>query len=117
MNKSPLIRALYQAGKIDSRIIRGGWECFTSQVVDNPLPGIDRALVIVGSDMRGTIYGLYDVSEQIGVSPWNWWGDVPVRKQEGVWALETKKVQKSPSVRYRGIFINDEQPALTNWIK
>ena len=67
--------------------------------------------------MRGTIFGLYDVSEQIGVSPWWWFADVPVRKAAGVWALDTKKVQGSPSVKYRGIFINDEQPGLTNWIK
>lgn len=67
--------------------------------------------------MRGTIYGLYDVSEQIGVSPWYWWADVPIKKAEGVWALDGRKTQHSPSVKYRGIFINDEQPALTNWIK
>ena len=85
--------------------------------------------MIVGADLRGTIFGLYDVSEQIGVSPWNWWADVPVAKKDGVWALggksnstgsasgEAASFQKSPSVRYRGFFINDEQPALTNWIK
>ena len=73
--------------------------------------------MIAGSDLRGTVYGLYDVSEQIGVSPWWWFADVPVRTAEGVWALNETKVQRSPSVRYRGIFINDEQPALTNWIK
>lgn len=73
--------------------------------------------MVVGSDMRGTVFGLYDVSEQIGVSPWWWWADVPVRRREGVWALEGRKVQGAPSVKYRGIFINDEQPALTNWIK
>jgi hypothetical protein len=73
--------------------------------------------VIAGSDLRGTVYGLYDVSEQIGVSPWWWFADVPVRTAKGVWALNETKVQRSPSVRYRGIFINDEQPALTNWIK
>jgi hypothetical protein len=97
--------------------IEGQWEAFTSQVVPNPLPGVSQALVIAGSDMRGTIYGVYDVSEQIGVSPWWWWADVPVRKAAGIWALSNvKKVQGSPSVKYRGIFINDEQPALTNWI-
>lgn len=73
--------------------------------------------MIAGADLRGTIYGLYDVSEQIGVSPWWWFADVPVRKASGVWALGGTKVQGSPSVKYRGIFINDEQPGLTNWIK
>lgn len=57
------------------------------------------------------------MSEQIGVSPWYWWADVPVRKAAGVWALGVEKVQKSPSIKYRGIFINDEQPALWNWVK
>lgn len=101
-----------------------------SQVVPNPLPGVDRALVIAGSDQRGTIFGIYDLSEQIGVSPWYWWADVPVRKREGVWALGSatgagdngtksggRKVQGEPTVRYRGLFINDEQPALTNWVE
>ncbi|TVY88717.1 hypothetical protein LAWI1_G004163, partial [Lachnellula willkommii] len=117
LNKSPLIRALVQSNKLDITSISGRWESFISQVIIDPLPGVDKALVIVGSDMRGTVFGLYDISEQIGVSPWWWWADVPVRKREGVWALEGRKVQGPPSVKYRGIFINDEQPALTNWIK
>jgi len=66
--------------------------------------------------LRGTIFGLYDVSEQSGVSPWWWFADVAIKKSAGIWALGGKKIQKSPSVRYRGIFLNDEQPALTNWI-
>ena len=72
---------------------------------------------IAGSDLRGTVYGLYDVSEGMGVSPWYWWADVPVKRKSGVWAKEGRKVQKAPSVKYRGIFINDEQPGLTNWAK
>ncbi|TVY34481.1 hypothetical protein LSUB1_G006062 [Lachnellula subtilissima] len=106
LHKSPLITSLIQSHKLDISSIDGRWESFISEVIADPLPGsgIDRALVVVGSDMRGTVYGLYDVSEQIGVSPWWWWGDVPVRKREGVWALEGRKVQGEPS------------PALTNWI-
>ena len=112
-----MIDALLVAQKFSELPIRGKWESYISKVVGNPFPGIDRALVIAGRDMRGTIYGLYDVSEQIGVSPWWWFADVPVKKSEGVWALEGRKTQRSPSVKYRGFFINDEQPALTNWIK
>ena len=97
--------------------IMGQWESFISQVVTSPLPGVDKALVIAGSDLRGTVFGLYDISEQIGVSPWYWFADVPQRKSEGVWALATTKLQGPPSIKYRGIFINDEQPGLTNWIK
>ena len=114
---SSVIDSLISSKKIDPMPIRGKWESYISQVVDSPLPGVERALVIAGSDMRGTIYGLYDISEQIGVSPWWWWADVPVKERDGVWALNGRKVQKSPSVKYRGFFVNDEQPALTNWIK
>lgn len=117
IGKSDVVNALIASGKLDASPIKGKWESFISVVVSSPLPGIDKALVIAGSDLRGTVYGLYDISEQIGVSPWYWWADVPVKKNNGVWALGTKKVQGAPSVKYRGIFINDEQPALTNWIK
>lgn len=106
-----------QANKLDITPISGRWEAFISEVIIDPLPGVDQALVIVGSDMRGTVFGLYDVSEQMGVSPWWWWADVAVRERGGVWALGGRKVQGPPSVKYRGVFINDEQPALTNWIK
>jgi Glycosyl hydrolase family 115 len=117
VGKSDVINSLISSGKLDVSAIQGNWESFISQVIKSPLPGVDQALVIAGSDMRGTIYGLYDVSEQIGVSPWWWFADVPPKKANGVWALAAPKIQKSPSVKYRGIFINDEQPALTNWIK
>jgi hypothetical protein len=117
IGKSSLINTLISSGKLDASAIEGKWESFISEVISNPLRGVDRALVIAGSDLRGTIFGLYDVSEQIGVSPWWWFADVPARKAAGVWALGGRKVQGSPSVKYRGIFINDEQPGLTNWIK
>ena len=74
---SALIDRLARSGKLDVAAIRGRWEAFLHEVVENPLPGVERALVIAGSDKRGTIYGIYDLSEQIGVSPWYWWADVP----------------------------------------
>jgi hypothetical protein len=117
IGKSDIITQLISSGKVDVSAIEGQWESFISEVIANPLPGVDEALVIAGADLRGTIFGLYDVSEQIGVSPWWWFADVPVRNATGIWALNAKKVQGSPSVKYRGIFINDEQPALNNWIK
>lgn len=132
LHKSPLIYALVKAEKLDVKFLEGKWESYISQVVQNPLPGVERAMVVVGSDARGTIFGCYDLSEQIGVSPWWWWADVPVKRREGVWALGSgvggggngtrgaangRKVQGEPTVRYRGIFINDEQPALTNWVE
>jgi hypothetical protein len=117
IGKSSIIDQLIKEKKIDVAPVKGKWEAFVSEVVKNPQPGVEKALVIAGADERGTIYGLYDVSEQIGVSPWYWFADVAVKKSAGVWALDGRKVQKSPSVRYRGVFINDEQPGLTNWIK
>ena len=73
-----LVDRLAAAGKIDLAAVSGRWEAFGQFVVDDPLPGLERALVIAGSDRRGAAYGLYDLSEKIGVSPWHWWADVPV---------------------------------------
>ncbi len=114
--KSPVIDQLVKSGKLDVKNIIGKWETFLIQVVNNPFPGIDKALVIVGSDKRGTIFGIYDVSEQIGVSPWHFWADVPVDHKEALYVKPIRVVQ-GPSVKYRGIFINDEAPALTGWVK
>ena len=115
IGKSDVITELISSAKIDVSAIEGQWESFISEVVTDPLPGVSKALVIAGADLRGTIFGLYDVSEQIGVSPW-WFTDVVVRKASGIWALGVKKVQGPPSIKYRGLFINDEQPGLANWI-
>ncbi|KAF2245776.1 glycoside hydrolase family 115 protein [Trematosphaeria pertusa] len=116
IGKSPLIDGLVSAGKIDVSGIKGKWESFTSALVDSPTTGVSSALVLAGSDKRGTIFALYDISEQIGVSPWYWWADVPPKKKTAIYALPTKKTQGPPSIKYRGIFLNDEQPALTNWV-
>lgn len=113
---SEVIDQLIEDGLIDVSEIEGEWEAFTSQIVENPVEGAARALVIAGSDPRGTIFGIYDVSEQIGVSPWYWWADVPTRQRENIYVLAEPKVQGSPSVKYRGIFINDEQPGLSSWV-
>ncbi|TRX22279.1 glycosyl hydrolase 115 family protein [Flavobacterium franklandianum] len=114
--KSPIIDKLVKSKKIDIKDIVGKWEAYTIQTVDNPFPGIDKALVIVGNDKRGTIYGIYDLSQQIGVSPWYFWADVSVAHKDALYVKPIKHTQ-SPSVKYRGIFINDEAPALSNWIK
>jgi hypothetical protein len=78
---------------------------------------VDRALVIVGSDKRGTIYGIYELSEQLGVSPWYWWADVPVMHHDSVFIKPVRFVEAGPAVKYRGIFLNDEAPALSGWAK
>ena len=83
----------------------------------DPLPGVAEGLIIAGSDKRGTIYGIYDLSEQIGVSPWYWWADVPVQHQNALFVKPGRYVQGPPAVKYRGIFLNDEAPALSGWVK
>ncbi|WP_234359333.1 glycosyl hydrolase 115 family protein [Plantactinospora sp. BC1] len=115
IGKSPLIDRLIAAGKLDVRGIAGRWETSLQQIVANPLPGVRRAFVIAGSDQRGTIFGTYEVSKQIGVSPWYWWDDVPARQSDELHVLPGRHSQGTPAVKYRGFFINDENPALGTW--
>ncbi len=112
----PAIAALIADGKLDGAAIDGAWEGYVQAVVENPRPGVERALVIAGTDPRGVVYGLYDLSERIGVSPWRWWADVPVERREALW-LTAGSRSDAPAVRYRGFFINDEEPALGNWAR
>ena len=116
IGKSKLIDSMVSSGKINVSEIQGKWESFSSQLVANPIPGVKSALVIVGSDKRGSTYGMYDISEQMGVSPWYWFADVAPKTKDVVYAMPITKIQGPPSVKYRGFFINDEQPALTNWV-
>ena len=117
LGKSPIIDELVRDKKIDIKDVDGKWETFLIQIVNKPLPGVKRALIIAGSDKRGTIYGIYELSKQIGVSPWYWWADVPVLQKNEIYVNRGRYVQGSPSVKYRGIFLNDEAPDLTNWIR
>jgi hypothetical protein len=112
---SALIDKLVQSGKLDVANLAGRWETFVVQAVDNPLPGVAQALVVAGSDKRGTIYGLYDLSQQMGVSPWAWWADVPVPTQKNLYVAAGRHTLGEPVVKYRGIFLNDEAPALSGW--
>lgn len=116
VGKSALIDGLVAQEKLNVDAIRGKWEAFLIQTVEQPLPGVKRALVIAGSDKRGTIYGIYELSEQIGVSPWYWWADVPVNRRAEIFLQPGRVVVDSPVVQYRGIFLNDEAPALTGWV-
>ena len=117
IGKSKLVDDLIQAKKIDVADVRGKWEAFLIQPVEKPFAGVERALVIAGSDKRGTIFGIYDMSQTIGVSPWYWWADVPVKKHDQIFVAPGKHSQGEPAVKYRGIFINDEQPALGGWVR
>ena len=109
------IDKLIAAGKIDVNAIQGQWESFVIATVERPMPGVPQALVIVGSDKRGAIYGIYEVSEQIGVSPWYWWADVPPRHHRELYVAKGAHREGPPAVKYRGIFLNDEEPALGGW--
>ncbi|WP_426060909.1 glycosyl hydrolase 115 family protein [Hymenobacter sp. B1770] len=115
IGKSPLIDQLIKNKKLDAKAVAGKWEVFVRQVVEKPMPGVERALVIAGSDKRGTIFGIYDLSAQIGVSPWYWWADVPVKPQSALYVAPARYTLGEPAVKYRGIFINDEAPALQGW--
>ncbi len=105
IGKSALITRLVAHKKIDISAIMGKWEAFSLQVVSRPLPGISQALVIVGSDKRGTIYGIYDLSEQMGVSPWYWWADVPVRHRDRVF-VKAGKFSPAPGGTFSKTFQN-----------
>src|SRR5450759_4228841 len=117
IGKNAVIDRLIRQRKIDVTAIAGQWESFLIQVVPKPVPGVEVGLIIAGSDKRGTIYGIYDLSEQMGVSPWYWWADVPPKHHDALFVKAGRYVQGPPSVKYRGIFLNDEAPDLTNWIR
>ncbi|KAI0880051.1 glycoside hydrolase family 115 protein [Annulohypoxylon maeteangense] len=116
LGHSKVIDDLVAAGKLNTSDIEGKWESFTTSIVQDPIAGCSKAVIIVGSDPRGTIFGIYDISEQIGVSPWYWWADVPIKQSKDIYVLPDGKVQGPPSVKYRGFFINDEQPGLSGWV-
>jgi len=115
IENSRIIKKLISKQKIDVSGIRGQWESCLTQVVDNPLPGINRALVIAGSDRRGTAYGIFELSKQIGVSPWYYFADVAQKKKNEIYVKAGRYILKSPSVKYRGIFINDEMWGIRPW--
>ncbi|HEY9043725.1 MAG TPA: glycosyl hydrolase 115 family protein, partial [Rheinheimera sp.] len=115
LGKSALLDQLVSSGKLDVSAITGKWDAFHIQLIQQPLPGVDQALVIAGSDKRGAIYGIYDLAETIGVSPWHWWADVPPVRRAELYIKAGTAFSDAPKVKYRGIFLNDEHPALTNW--
>lgn len=115
IGKSKYIDDLVKNKKINASELQGKYEKYLIQTVQNPIEGVKEALVIAGSDKRGTIYGIYELSKQIGVSPWYYWADVPIKKQENIYIKRGKYTEGEPAVRYRGIFLNDEAPALSGW--
>ena len=116
-SQSALALDMDKRGKVDLSQVAGCNEKYVMQTVKEPVEGIGEALVIVGSDRRGAVYGIYELSEQIGVSPWYDWADVPVARQENLSIARGTYTAGEPAVRYRGIFLNDEAPCLTGWVK
>lgn len=115
--KSKLITDLFKGKKLNEADLKGKYEKYIMTTVENPYPGVEEALVIAGSDRRGTIYGIYELSEQIGVSPWYDWADVPSLSHKQLFLAPGKYTAGEPAVKYRGIFLNDEAPCLTGWVK
>ena len=114
VGRSHLIDDLVQRRLLDARAIAGAWESTLIQVVEAPWPGVPRALVVAGSDRRGTAYGLFELSRRLGISPWTWWADVPPTGTGRRWAAG-REVLATPAVRWRGIFINDEDWGIQPW--
>ncbi|KAA6319455.1 hypothetical protein EZS27_030653, partial [termite gut metagenome] len=115
VGRSSFIDRLIKENKLNGKELTGKHEKHIITIIENPIEGIDKALVIAGSDKRGTIYGIYELSNQIGVSPWYYWADVPVKKQANLYIIPGTYTDGEPAVKYRGIFLNDEAPALSGW--
>lgn len=114
IGKSKWIDQLAADKKINVSAIKNGWEQFIITTLEHPFKGVAKALVIAGSDRRGTAYGVFSVSEAIGVSPWYWWADVPVVHQNKLF-VKAGYTSETPSIKYRGIFINDEDWGMKPW--
>lgn len=117
LGNSELIDNLAQSGKLSTKDLKGKWESFVITTIDDSKKAGRKILVIAGSDKRGTIYGIYELSRQLGVSPWYWWGDVPAKKRTTAYVLPGRYPSGEPKVKYRGIFINDEAPCFSGWAK
>lgn len=115
LGQSELIDALADAGKIASGEVAGKWEAYGLEVVDNPVDGVERALVAYGANPRGTAYALFEISRLMGVSPYVWWADVQPEERDALYATHGTTTVGEPSVKFRGIFINDEDWGLTPW--
>ncbi len=115
IGKNKLIDRLIVEKRLIVDSIQNQWERFIIQTIDKPFKGVKKALVIAGSDRRGTSYGAFTLSEKLGVSPWYWWADVPVNKSKELYIKNTSHTSKAPSVKYRGIFLNDEDWGLHPW--
>lgn len=112
---SKYIDELIKSGKLDVSLVQNKWESYLITTLNSPMEGIKNALIVAGSDRRGTAYGLFEISKKAGVSPWVYWADVKPKTQKSLYVLPGTSIQKEPSIKYRGIFINDEDWGLHPW--
>ena len=117
LQQSSFLKLLAAQRKINPDAIKGQWEGSLLQTISNPVKGVDHALIVAGADRRGAAYGVFELSKQFGFSPWYWWADVPVVKRKELYVRRNITITDAPKVKYRGIFINDEAPALSSWSK
>ncbi|MFT3751794.1 MAG: glycosyl hydrolase 115 family protein [Paludibacter sp.] len=115
IGQSAFVDQLIKSAKLDVSGTKGKWETYTISIIESPLKGVKRALVIAGSDRRGTAYGLFELSRRLGVSPWVWWADVLPETHKQLYLTPGTICSKEPAVKYRGIFINDEDWGLHPW--
>ncbi|MBD2757093.1 glycosyl hydrolase 115 family protein [Spirosoma validum] len=117
LHQSSFLKQLVSQKRLSPNAIEGKWEASLIQTISKPVQKVSQALIIAGNDRRGAAYGVFELSKQIGVSPWYWWADVPVVKRKEIFIKENTSLTDAPKVKYRGLFINDEAPALSGWTK
>jgi hypothetical protein len=110
LGHSAAVDQFAKAKRINAKLLKGKKEMYLISIQNGKV-------VIAGSDRRGTIFGIYELSRQIGVSPWYYWADVPVVHHDLIFVKNGDFTDGEPAVRYRGLFINDEAPCLTSWVK
>lgn len=113
--KSFIADDLLKSGNLKKNDLKDKWERFAISTPDGLGKGQYPVLVIAGSDKRGSIYGIYELSEQLGVSPWYWMADAPARQRTSAYVKHGTYLSQEPKVKYRGIFINDEWPSFGTW--
>lgn len=113
LGKSKLIDEIIQREKLNLDSIKGKWEAFHIEVIEQK--NGEPIMLIVGSDRRGTAYGILELSRIMGVSPWTWWADVHPEKKETIVLVLNGPINDAPDITYRGIFLNDEDWGLKPW--
>lgn len=114
---SPLIKKYIKQGLINEKELKGKWEKYI--IISQPTSSTmgQGGIVIAGSDRRGCVYGIFELSRQLGVSPWYWWADMPVERHDDIYIKKGIYTDGEPKVKYRGIFINDENPCMQKWAR